>query len=349
MKKQIADHREEERVACATMLDSVRNRRALAASCLLVLAQPARLPDVNFLPTSLGVTEAMLEMARVTSDDLVYDLGSGDGRIVIMAAEKYGARGVGGELDAKRVAVSRRAARERGVADRVTFVEGDLFTTDISPATVVTMYLSSSINERLHPKLRRELRPGTRVVSHDFDIRGWIPTLRRRLGDGSDVLLWTVPRPPARTPDTPFVPTPQPVVDAMLQLARTGPDDIVYDLGSGDGRIVILAAQKYGASGVGVEIDPPLVERAREVAREGEVADKVTFVEGDLFSTDLSRATVVTLSLSAEVNARLTSKLKRELRPGARIVSRRFGLEGWPPDRTIPSERGESLLLWTVR
>jgi cyclopropane fatty-acyl-phospholipid synthase-like methyltransferase len=322
--------------------------RASVAQPVPAPPQPSRTPDVNFVPTPMHAVEAMLDLAKVTRDDVVYDLGSGDGRIVIMAAEKYGARAVGLELDPALVAASRRAAREKGVADRVTFVEGDLFAADLSPATVVTMYLSSRINERLLPKLRRELKPGARVVSHDFDFRG-LPTEKRRIAGGDEVFLWTVPRPPIHDPDTPFAPTPQPVVDEMLQLARVGAGDMVYDLGSGDGRVVVVAAQKYGAKGVGVEIDTSLVERSREVVREGGVEDKVTILEADLFTTDTSRATVVTLSLSAEVNARLVAKLKRELRPGTRIVSRQFGLDGWPPDRTIRAVDGASLFLWIVK
>src|SRR5437667_1990051 len=109
---------------------------------------------------------------------------------------------------------------------------------------------------------------------------------------------------PLRTPDIHFTPTDQPVADAMLRLARVTPDDVVYDLGSGDGRIPILAAQKYGARGVGIELDPKLVALSKEVAREGEVSDRVTFIEGDLFTAELSPATVVTLFLSATVNNR---------------------------------------------
>ena len=117
----------------------------------------------------------MLQLAGVTADDVVYDLGSGDGRIVIIAAQKYGARGVGIEIDAKLVARSRENARDAGVADRVSFVERDLFTSDISPASVVTLYLSASINRRLEPKLKQELRPGARIVSHQFRIGDWPP------------------------------------------------------------------------------------------------------------------------------------------------------------------------------
>jgi SAM-dependent methyltransferase len=154
-------------------------------------------------------------------------------------------------------------------------------------------------------------------------------------------------QPPARTPDIHFVPTRQAVADAMLRLAKVGPADVVYDLGSGDGRIVVLAAQKYGARGVGIELDPQLVRTSREIAREGEVADRVTFIEGDLFQADLSEATIVTLYLSTSVNMRLEPKLRRELRPGTRIVSQRFPIGKWPPDATIQVE-GEQLFLGTI-
>ena len=154
---------------------------------------------------------------------------------------------------------------------------------------------------------------------------------------------------PLRTPDIFFVPTWQSVVYEMLQLAAVTRDDLVYDLGSGDGRIVIIAAQKYGARGVGIEIDPKLVGIARQVAREAQVADKVTFLEGDLFTLDISRATVVTLFLSNTVNRKLEAKLKRELRPGTRIVSHQFGIGSWQPEKTVRGvEDGTDLFLWKI-
>lgn len=161
-------------------------------------------------------------------------------------------------------------------------------------------------------------------------------------------LLWAPapPQTPVHPPDVHFAATPQPIADAMLKLARVTANDVVYDLGSGDGRIVILAAQKYGARGVGVEIDPRLVELSRTVARDGEVADRVTFIEGDLFAADVSQATIVTLWLTESVNARLTPKLLRELKPGARVVARQFPLSV-PPDRTEMVD-GEQLFLWTI-
>lgn len=138
----------------------------------------------------------MLELAVVTPDDVVYDLGSGDGRIVVIAAQKYGARGVGVELDPKLVEISRQVAREAEVSDRVAFVQGDLFTATISDATVVTLYLSPSANAELEPKLRRELRPGTRIVSHQFPIGRWIPERTIRAPeDGTELYLYVVPRP----------------------------------------------------------------------------------------------------------------------------------------------------------
>lgn len=154
--------------------------------------RPDRTPDIYFTPTRQAVADAMLKLARVTADDVVYDLGSGDGRIVMLAAQKYGARGVGIELEPELVDISRQVAREGSVADRTTFIEGDLFTTNISEATVVTLYLSSTINARLEPKLRRELRSGARIVSHQFLIGDWTPDETARV-ENEDLFLWKIP------------------------------------------------------------------------------------------------------------------------------------------------------------
>jgi SAM-dependent methyltransferase len=154
---------------------------------------PPRTPDIYFVPTAYAVADRMLQLATVTADDVVYDLGSGDGRLVILAAQKYGARGVGVEIDPRLVALSREVAREGAVADRVRFIEGDLFTADISGATVVTLYLSPNINRRLGPRLRGELRPGARVVSHQFPIPGWTPDRIVKAADDTDLFLWTIP------------------------------------------------------------------------------------------------------------------------------------------------------------
>lgn len=150
-----------------------------------------------------------------------------------------------------------------------------------------------------------------------------------------------------QSPSVHFAATPMPVADAMLKLAAVTAKDVVYDLGSGDGRIVILAAQKYGARGVGIEIDHRLVEISRMVATDGEVADRATFIEGDLFATDISPATVVTLWLTAGVNARLEAKFRAELRPGTRIVAHQFPIGAWAPEKTL-TVAGEDIFLWTV-
>jgi len=173
---------------------------AIAAGSILATGhaawsqQPSRPPDIFFAPTWEPVVYRMLALAEVTKEDVVYDLGSGDGRIVILAAQKYGVRGVGIEIDPRLVAVSRQVAREAGEADRVTFIEGDLFKADISEATVVTLFLSPGVNRDLEPKLRRELKPGTRIVSHQFPIARWAPEKTVRAPeDGTDLFLWTVP------------------------------------------------------------------------------------------------------------------------------------------------------------
>lgn len=164
----------------------------LAFATLAAQPAPARRPDIYFAATPQEVAEQMLDLARVAASDVVYDLGSGDGRIVILAAQKYGARGVGIEIDPKLVAISRQVAREGEVANRVTFLEQDLFTADISPATVVTLYLSPGVNRQLEPRLKSHLRPGTRIVSHQFPIGDWTPDRTERASDGTVLYLWVV-------------------------------------------------------------------------------------------------------------------------------------------------------------
>ncbi len=155
-----------------------------------------------YVPTSELVVEEMLRLADVRKDDVLYDLGSGDGRIVIMAAKAYGARGVGVELDASLVGQSTETARRAGVAHLVEFRHRDALAVDLSPATVVTIYLSRDANLKLRPALRSQLRPGARIVSHDFDMGDWQPDAVRPLLDESGMLrtlyLWRIPnRPPA--------------------------------------------------------------------------------------------------------------------------------------------------------
>ena len=149
-------------------------------------------------------------------------------------------------------------------------------------------------------------------------------------------------------PDVIFVPTPQSVVEAMLELADVKPADVVFDLGSGDGRIVIAAAKKYGARGVGIEIDPALIKQAKENAAAAGVAARVRFVNQNLFAADISKATVVTLYLLQSINERLRPKLVRELKPGARVVSHVFNMgPEWPPEKTVTIERSR-IFLWSI-
>jgi len=161
----------------------------------------------------------------------------------------------------------------------------------------------------------------------------------------------TVVEDPYRTDDAntvvPYVETPRPVIDAMLAMAGVTERDTVYDLGSGDGRIPIMAARTYGARGVGIEIQAPLVDSARANAREAGVTDRVTFRRTDLFKADISDATVVTLYLLPEINLKLRSKLFRELAPGTRVVSHGFDMGKWTPLST-KEVRGRRLYLWRI-
>lgn len=156
---------------------------------------------------------------------------------------------------------------------------------------------------------------------------------------------------PTGGPDAPFVVTPHELGDAMLRLADVTPSDVVYDLGSGDGRIVIAAARVYGARGVGIEIDPQLVKRSQDLALTSGVADRVTILWQDIFVTDIRQASVVTLYLGEDVNVRLRPKLLRETRPGTRVVSSTFGMGDWTPDRVerVRLRDGERTLhYWVV-
>ena len=152
---------------------------------------------------------------------------------------------------------------------------------------------------------------------------------------------------PLRSPDVIFVPTPQEVVDAMLKLAKVGPYDIVYDLGSGDGRIPITAAKTYGARGVGIDIDPQRIREANENLKQAGVGDKVKFLNQDLFTTPIGEATVVTMYLLPTLNVKALPKLNAELKPGTRVVSHAFDIEGYPPQQTI-NVNGRTVYMWTV-
>jgi hypothetical protein len=177
---------------------------AALSFCLLLLlnappavAQNGRFPgnlDVPYVPTNAATVEAMLRVAGVGPEDYVIDLGSGDGRILITAAKQLRARGFGVDLDPQRVAESIANAKEAGVSERVKFFQRNLFDTRIADATVVTMYLLPRVNLELRPRLLAELRPGTRVVSHDFDMGDWKPDLKVSVrGGSSEVFYWLIP------------------------------------------------------------------------------------------------------------------------------------------------------------
>lgn len=158
-----------------------------------IYAQEQKPKDVPYVPTPQPVVDKMLELAAVTKDDIVYDLGSGDGRIVITAAKKYGVRGVGVDIDPERIKEANANAVLAGVADRVKFIEQDLFKTDLKEASVVTLYLLPEVNLRLRPKLWSELKPGTRVISHAFDMGDWEPMQKVEV-QGTAIYYWVIPR-----------------------------------------------------------------------------------------------------------------------------------------------------------
>jgi uncharacterized protein (TIGR03000 family) len=351
--------------------------------------------DVPFVPTPQEMVDKMLDVAGVKDGDVVYDLGSGDGRIVITAVQKYGAKkGVGIEKSADRVKLSKDNAEKAGVAAKAEFREGDVLKLkDVSEATVVTLQLLPDVNEKLKPVLRKTLKPGARVVSFDFDMGDdWKPdrevTVKDPAGREHTIYLWTIkaakkrtdvpppfdkpdPKPAPKTEpkkaepkeeknpirlDAPYVPTAQTVVDEMLKFAGVKAGDVVYDLGCGDGRIVVTAVKDFKAKkGVGIDLDPKRVEESKENAKAAKVEDKVEFREGDILKlTDLPDATVVTLYLFPEVNAKLAPMLKK-LKPGTRIVSHDFLMAEypWKPEKqtTVKDAGGTAhdLFLWVVK
>jgi ubiquinone/menaquinone biosynthesis C-methylase UbiE len=172
-------------------------RRALlllpVAGLLAAQTVSQRDPDVPFVPTPNEVVSAMLKLADVKKSDTLYDLGCGDGRIVITAAQKFGARAVGVDINPERIQDATQNAQKAGVGNRVSFRQGDLFEADIKDATVVTLYLLPSVNLKLKPKLLADLKPGTRIVSHDFNMGDWKPEKELEVGY-SRIYLWIVPR-----------------------------------------------------------------------------------------------------------------------------------------------------------
>jgi SAM-dependent methyltransferase len=170
-----------------------------AAAAGAQTAQPRRAPDVPYVPTTNEAVEAMLKLAGVQKSDIVYDLGCGDGRIVIAAAKIYGAHAVGIDINPERIKEARENAKAAGVESLARFEEGDLFEADIHEASVVTLFLLSAVNLQLRPKLLRDLKPGARIVSNTFDMGDWKAEKEVMVGSDEDaflsrhLFLWTVP------------------------------------------------------------------------------------------------------------------------------------------------------------
>lgn len=185
-------------VFCSYLLPAVFSISIAAAQG----AKPARNPDVPYVPTTERAVQEMLKLADVKKTDIVYDLGCGDGRIVIAAAKNFGARGVGIDINPERIKEAKENARNAGVENLVRFEENDLFQADFKEATVVTLFLLSDVNLKLRPRLLQELKPGTRVVSNTFDMGDWKPDREANVGDSNEggfsglsqrLHLWTVP------------------------------------------------------------------------------------------------------------------------------------------------------------
>ena len=173
----------------ARILPGIGFASAAGAQALDEVARPL---DVPYVPTPMPVVDAMLDLAKVAKSDIVYDLGCGDGRIVVRAASRFGCRGVGVDLNPERVKEAKANAIKSNVTELTRFEVGDVFEFDFSAATVVTMYLLPNVNLRLRPRLLKELKPGTRIVSHDFHMGDWAPEVTREV-NRSRIFLWTIP------------------------------------------------------------------------------------------------------------------------------------------------------------
>ena len=252
----------------------------LAALFITALPSPvafAQALDVPYVPTPMNVVDAMLGIAKVGPDDFVIDLGSGDGRIVITAARKFGARGFGVDLDGALVADARRDAERQGVKNRVEFHTRNIFVTDIAQATVLTSYLFPQVNIQLRPRLFEELRPGTRVVSHDFDFGNWQPDAHLRVPvpnkpygpPMSEVYLWIVPANAAGRWQW-RMPLEAAIVDCELALEQT------FQVVRGSGRIGGNAVRLEKASLRGEELALTLTATAGGRELRHELAGRVS-------------------------------------------------------------------------
>jgi ribosomal protein L11 methylase PrmA len=320
--------------------------------------QPKQLrePDVIYVPTPQSVVDKMLELAKVKKTDLVYDLGCGDGRILVTAAKKYGCKAIGFDINPVRVKESQNNVDSNNVGKLVTIKQADIFTLDLSDANVITLYLLPRLNVQLIPQLEK-LKPGSRIVSHDFDMEGVIPdekiTITSENGSNTHtVYLWTTPLKKVREPDVIYVPTPQKVVDKMLEMIKVKKTDLLYDLGCGNGRIVITAAKTYGCKAVGFDINPVRVKESQDNVDSNNISNLVTIKQADIFTLDLSDANVITLYLLPELNVKLIPQLEK-LKPGSRIVSHDFNMKGIKPDEELVFESDDEdgihfIYLWTT-
>ena len=333
---------------------------ALAAASLRaggVQPEPPRAPDVPYQPTPHAIVGQMLRLAAVGRGDVVYDLGCGDGRIVIAAAKK-GARGVCVDIDPQRIAESRQNARKASVEDRIAFRTQDLFETDLKDATVVMLFLWPEVNLRLRPKLLRDLRPGTRIVSHWHDMGDWKPD-KEITAWGSQrarpVYLWTVP-PRASSAADPAGADGEKRILSVLEQMRAGgrtylsvpPEDgralrvlteaagakTVVEIGTSTGYSGLwfcLALRRTGGRLLTFEIDPGRAAAARRNFQEAGVEGLVTVVEGDAHEKLASLTgpvDVAFIDADKEGYVDYLRKLRALVRPGGLILAHNVGMPG---------------------
>ncbi len=310
--------------------------------------------DMAYTAAPADLVEEMLREAKVTDDDFLLDLASGDGRFLIAAAKSYASKGLGLDSDPKRVEEAKAAVARAGVDKLVEIRQEDLSTMkDLPKANVVVLHPLPEVNKRLKALLQKKLKPGTRIVAHDTDMGDWRPVSKADFTDKDGVkhthALWIVgadnkgpidttgkpvkPDPKRPKLDVPYVPTPQAVVDKMLETAKLTKDDVVFDLGCGDGRIVVSAAKKHGCKAVGVDLDPKRCEESLANVKKAGVGKLVEIREGDALKVeDLDKASVVFLYLLPELNLKLRPILEKHLKAGARIVTHDFDMgDAWKP------------------
>jgi SAM-dependent methyltransferase len=248
----------------------------LASVCLLLALEPSvflaqqKMLDVPYVPTKYPVVDEMLKLAGVQKTDVVYDLGCGDGRLVVTAAQRYGAKGVGFDIDPERIAESQENATKAGVTALVKFHEQDLFTADFREATVMTLYLLTSVNLKLRPKLLRELRPGTRIVSHNFGMGEWRPDASSTVDVediSHEVYLWIIP---ANVSGTWTWTQGKPSVSAELKI------DQVFQLPTGkariNGRDIEVKDMSLKGDHLGFVLDLPYEDKIVPMTFEGSAA-----------------------------------------------------------------------------